>query len=40
VKIAKGEKLILRYGLLVLDGDWASASKTIAEQYDAWSKAR
>ena len=40
VKIAKGEKLTLRYGLLVLDGDWASASKTIAEQYDVWSKAR
>ncbi len=33
VRIAKGEKLTLRYALVVLDGEWDTAQKTIAEAY-------
>jgi len=39
VKIAKGEKLTLRYALVVLDGEWDTAQKTIAEAYATWAKA-
>ncbi len=40
VKIPKGEKLTLRYALVVLDGEWDSAQKTIAEAYATWSKSK
>lgn len=39
VRIAKGEKLTLRYALVVLDGEWDTAQKTIAEAYATWAKA-
>jgi hypothetical protein len=40
VRIPKGEKLTLRYGLVVLDGEWETASGQIAEKYAEWSKSR
>ncbi len=40
VKIPKGEKLTLRYALVVLDGEWDSAQKTITEAYATWSKTK
>jgi len=40
VKIAKGDKLTLRYALVVLDGEWDTAQKTIAEAYASWAKTK
>lgn len=40
VRIPKGEKLTLRYGLVVLDGEWETVSGQIAEKYVEWSKSR
>ncbi len=40
VKIAKGEKLTLRYALVVLDGEWDTAQKTIAEAYKTWASTK
>ena len=40
VKIPKGEKLTLRYALVVLDGEWDSAQKTITDTYATWSKTK